>query len=55
MNNYPEIQELLHRRADLYARLNLLPYDGTPEIKETKAAIIFIFAKEWVAVLLLPM
>lgn len=33
-NNYPQIQELLHRKADYQARLNLLPYDGTPEIKE---------------------
>lgn len=31
---YSEIQELLRRRADLHARLNLMPYDGTPEIKE---------------------
>lgn len=31
---YNEIQELLRSRADLYARLNLMPYDGTPEIKE---------------------
>ncbi len=31
---YNEIQELLRSRADLNARLNLLPYDGTPEIKE---------------------
>lgn len=31
---YNEIQELLKRRADLNARLNLMPYDGTPEIKE---------------------
>ena len=31
---YNEIQELLRRRADLHARLNLMPYDGTPEIKE---------------------
>lgn len=37
MNNYPEIQELLQQRADLYARLNLLVYDGTPEIKENKS------------------
>ncbi len=37
MNNYPEIQELLQQRADLYARLNLLAYDGTPEIKENKS------------------
>lgn len=32
-NNYHEIQELLHQKADLYARLKLLPYDGTPEVK----------------------
>ncbi len=31
---YNEIQELLRRRADLHARLNLMPYDGAPEIKE---------------------
>lgn len=31
---YNEIQELLRRRADLHTRLNLMPYDGTPEIKE---------------------
>lgn len=31
---YDEIQELLRKRADLQARLNLMPYDGTPEIKE---------------------
>lgn len=37
MNNLPEIQELLQQRADLLARLNLLPYDGTPEIKENQS------------------
>lgn len=31
---YNEVQELLRRRADLNARLSLMPYDGTPEIKE---------------------
>ena len=31
---YNEIQELLRSRVDLNARLNLMPYDGTPEIKE---------------------
>ena len=31
---YLETQELLQQRADLQARLKLLPYDGTPEIKE---------------------
>ena len=30
---YMEIQELLQQRADLQARLKLLPYDGAPEIK----------------------
>ena len=33
-NNYTQIQELLHQRADYQARLNLLPYDGSPEVKE---------------------
>ena len=37
MNNLPEIQELLQQRADLFARLNLLSYDGTPEIKENQS------------------
>lgn len=34
-NNYSQIQELLHQKADYQARLNLLPYDGSPEIKES--------------------
>lgn len=33
-DNYSQIQELLQQRADCQARLNLLPYDGSPEIKE---------------------
>ena len=32
--SYSEIQELLQQKADIQARLNLMPYDGTPEIKE---------------------
>lgn len=35
MDNYNRIQELLHKKADLQARLNLIPYDGSPEIKGT--------------------
>lgn len=35
-NNYLTIQELLRQRADYQARLNLLPYDGSPEIKEQR-------------------
>ena len=33
-NDFNKIQELLRQKADLQARLNLLPYDGTPEIKD---------------------
>lgn len=33
-NQLNEIQESLRTRAELQARLSLLPYDGTPEIKE---------------------
>lgn len=32
--NYSEIQEPLQQRADYQARMNLLPYDGNPEVKE---------------------
>ena len=35
---YLEMQELLQQRADFTARLKLLPYDGTPEIKERDGA-----------------
>ncbi len=34
MNNFELIQSLLRDRAELRSRLNLLPYDGTPEVKE---------------------
>lgn len=33
-NKFERIRELLRSRAELQARLKLLPYDGTPEIKE---------------------
>lgn len=33
-NNYSKIQELLHQKADYQARLNLIPYEGSPEIKD---------------------
>ena len=33
-NNFNKIQNLLQEKADCQARLNLLPYDGSPEIKE---------------------
>ncbi len=33
-NAYSTIQELLRQRADLQARLKLIPYDGSPEVKD---------------------
>lgn len=36
MSAFDEIQTLLHERADLNARLSLIPYEGTPEIKDVK-------------------
>ena len=32
-NTYSNVQELLRQKADYQARLNLIPYDGTPEIQ----------------------
>ncbi len=37
MNNFDNIQELLRKKADLEIRLNLIPYTGTPEIKERQS------------------
>lgn len=37
MNEFNEIQKLLQDKADYQARINLIPYDGTPEIKENKS------------------
>ena len=34
MSVFDDIQALLRERADLNARLSLIPYEGTPEIKE---------------------
>lgn len=36
MSAFDEIQTLLRERADLNARLSLIPYEGTPEIKDVK-------------------
>lgn len=35
MNQFIEIQELLQQKANYVARLQLIPYEGTPEIKES--------------------
>ena len=45
---YMEIQELLQQRADLQARFKLLPYDGTPEIKEN-ASGKYLYVRKRVA------
>lgn len=37
MNEFNEIQKLLQDKADYQARINLIPYDGTPEIKENSS------------------
>lgn len=37
MNEFNEIQKLLQDKADYQARINLIPYDGTPEVKENKS------------------
>ena len=36
MSAFNEIQSLLRDKADINARLSLIPYEGTPEIKEVK-------------------
>ena len=42
-----KINELLRRKADLTARLNLLPYYGTPEIKEnTSGKYLYVRRRE---------
>ena len=37
MDYEQKIKELLEKRGDIMARLSLLPYDGTVEIKENKS------------------
>lgn len=34
MNEFDEIQKLLQDKADYQARIRLIPYDGSPEVKE---------------------
>lgn len=46
--NYSEVQELLQQRADYQARLNLLPYNGNPEIKEQKG-LKYLYVRKRIA------
>lgn len=45
MSDFDMINELLHQRADLQARLNLMPYDGTPEIK-TQSGMKYLYIRK---------
>ncbi len=36
-NTLMKIQELIRQKSDFQSRLNLIPYDGTPEIKENSS------------------
>ena len=45
---YYKIEELLRTRADLQARLDLMPYDGTPEIK-TRGDERYLYVRKRVA------
>ena len=36
-SNFNVIQQLLQERTDYQARLNLIPYDGSPEVKENSS------------------
>ena len=49
-NTYSKVQELLHLKADYQARLNLIPYEGTPEVKDRDGQNIFMFASVSAAV-----
>ena len=37
MNDFNKIQNLLQEKADYQARINLIPYNGSPEIKENSS------------------
>lgn len=37
MSEFEEIQKLLQDKAECQARINLIPYDGTPEVKENRS------------------
>lgn len=47
-NPFNEMQELLRDRADLQARLRLMPYDGTPEIK-TRGNVKYLYIRKRVS------
>ena len=46
--DFERIRELLHQKADLNARLRLIPYEGTPEVK-SKGAGRYLYMRRRVA------
>lgn len=46
MSELLQMQELLKEKADCQARLNLIPYDGSPEIKEQSGKNIYMLERE---------
>ncbi|MBQ7720035.1 MAG: Fic family protein [Clostridia bacterium] len=50
MNEYNDtIKELLAKKADISARLALIAYDGTPEIKTTSGSARYLYVRKRVA------
>ena len=47
--NLDNLQQLLRSKAELHARLQLLPYDGTPEIKTNKAGNKYLYVRKRIA------
>lgn len=45
MNSFNEIQALLQDKADIQARIKLIPYDGNPEVKE-KASGKYLYVRK---------
>ena len=37
MSDFEKIRSLIQEKAEAEARLNLIPYDGSPEVKENKS------------------
>lgn len=44
--NLVNLQQLLRNKAELHARLQLLPYDGTPEIKTNKVGNKYLYVRK---------
>ena len=45
-NSFNEIQFLLRNKAELQARLNLIPYEGTVEIKSIDDKK-YLYVRKW--------